>query len=63
MYNYCDKGYDNTNKKIDDFLKKHPYCYIQGPTGPKGETGAKGDRGDIGPATIKVGTAETVSEL
>ena len=44
MYNYCDKGYDNTNKKIDDFLKKHPYCYIQGPTGPKGETGAKGDR-------------------
>ena len=63
MYNYCDKGYDNTNKKIDDFLKKHPYCYIQGPTGPKGETGAKGDRGDIGPATIKVGTTETVSEL
>ena len=63
MYNYCDKGYDNTNKKIDDFLKKHPYCYIQGPTGPKGETGVKGDRGDIGPATIKVGTTETVSEL
>ena len=63
MYNYCDKGYDNTNKKIDDFSKKHPYCYIQGPTGPKGETGAKGDRGDIGPATIKVGTTETVSEL
>ena len=63
MYNYCDKGYDNTNKKIDDFLKKHPYCYIQGPTGPKGETGAKGDKGDIGPATIKVGTTETVSEL
>ena len=63
MYNYCDKEYDNTNKKIDDFLKKHPYCYIQGPTGPKGETGAKGDRGDIGPATIKVGTTETVSEL
>ena len=63
MYNYCDKGYDNTNKKIDDFLKKHPYCYIQGPTGPKGETGAKGDRGDVGPATIKVGTTETVSEL
>ena len=63
MYNYCDKGYDNTNKKIDDFLKKHPYCYIQGPTGPKGETGAKGDRGDIGPATIKVGITETVSEL
>ncbi|OKZ84182.1 MAG: hypothetical protein BHW07_00435 [Clostridium sp. CAG_433_25_7] len=63
MYNYCDKGYDNTNKKIDDFFKKHPYCYIQGPTGPKGETGAKGDRGDIGPATIKVGTTETVSEL
>ena len=63
MYNYCDKGYDNTNKKIDDFLKKHPYCYIQGPTGPKGETGAKGDRGDIGPATIRVGTTETVSEL
>ena len=63
MYNYCDKGYDNTNKKIDDFLKKHPYCYIQGPTGPKGETGAKGDRGDIGPVTIKVGTTETVSEL
>ena len=63
MYNYCDKGYDNTNKKINDFSKKHPYCYIQGPTGPKGETGAKGDRGDIGPATIKVGTTETVSEL
>ena len=63
MYNYCDKGYDNTNKKIDDFSKKHPYCYVQGPTGPKGETGAKGDRGDIGPATIKVGTTETVSEL
>ena len=63
MYNYCDKGYDNTNKKIDDFSKKHPYCYIQGPTGPKGETGAKGDRGDVGPATIKVGTTETVSEL
>ena len=63
MYNYCDKGYDNTNKKIDDFLKKHPYCYIQGPTGPKGEPGVKGDRGDIGPATIKVGTTETVSEL
>lgn len=63
MYNYCDKGYDNTNKKIDDFSKKHPYCYIQGPTGPKGETGAKGDRGDIGPATIKVGITETVSEL
>ena len=63
MYNYCDKGYDNTNKKIDDFFKKHPYCYIQGPTGPKGETGAKGDRGDVGPATIKVGTTETVSEL
>ena len=63
MYNYCDKGYDNTNKKIDDFSKKHPYCYIQGPTGPKGETGVKGDRGDIGPATIKVGTTETVSEL
>lgn len=32
MYNYCDKGYDNTNKKINDFSKKHPYCYIQGPT-------------------------------
>ena len=63
MYNYCDKGYDNTNKKINDFSKKHPYCYIQGPTGPKGETGAKGDRGDIGPATIKVGITETVSEL
>ena len=63
MYNYCDKGYDNTNKKINDFSKKHPYCYIQGPTGPKGETGAKGDRGDVGPATIKVGTTETVSEL
>ena len=63
MYNYCDKEYDNTNKKIDDFLKKHPYCYIQGPTGPKGETGVKGDRGDVGPATIKVGTTETVSEL
>lgn len=63
MYNYCDKGYDNTNKKINDFSKKHPYCYIQGPTGPKGETGVKGDRGDVGPATIKVGTTETVSEL
>ena len=59
MYNNCNcnDDYERIKKRIDEESKKYKQCYIQGPPGPKGEQGIKGDPG---PATIRVGSTETV---
>lgn len=59
MYNNCNcnDDYERIKKRIDEESKKYKQCYIQGPPGPKGEQGIKGDQG---PATIRVGSTETV---
>lgn len=53
----CNDDYERIKKRIDEESKKYKQCYIQGPPGPKGEQGIKGDPG---PATIRVGSTETV---
>ena len=57
--NSCN-NYERIKKKLEEEREKYKYCCVQGPIGPKGE---KGERGIQGPASIKVGTTETVDSF
>lgn len=57
MYNDCNDDYERIKKRLEEERKKYKFFYIQGPTGPKGD---KGERGEQGPATINVGSTETL---
>ena len=60
--NNCN-DWERIRKKIEEERKKYQLCYVQGPTGPKGEqgnVGPQGDRGIPGPASIDVGSTETI---